>query len=83
MPNSQEEKLPCPRKAPDGFEGSEEGLGGQVLGFLNMTRARQVIAVDTGQVAVVELGESIRVVCGTLSQFYILWGQLAVALRCG
>ena len=76
-------KSALPAKAGDGFDGGEEGLGGQVYGLLHVTSARKVVAVDAGQVAMIQLGEGIRAACfaalakvtgGAASQLNIIFG---------
>lgn len=78
MPGDTEQpgsKSALTAKAGDGFEGGEEGLSGEVFGLLHVTGASQVVAVNARQVAVVELGEGLRVTGGAASQLNIICGR--------
>jgi len=46
-------KTALPAETGNGLKGGEEGLGRQIFSLLHMTRARQVVAIDAGQVAMV------------------------------
>ena len=78
MPGDAEQpgsKSALTAKAGDGFEAGEEGLGSEVFGLLHVTGASQVVAVNARQVAVVELGEGLRVSGGAASQLNIICGR--------
>ena len=71
-------KAALPAKVSDRLPGGQEGLRGQVLGLLHLPGARQVIAVDARQVALVQLAEGFRVASGMAGQLGIVRRRVAI-----